>query len=47
LQHEIDHLRGSLYIDRMETRSFTSIENIGRHWKDLPVEAVRAALGLR
>jgi peptide deformylase len=46
LQHEIDHLRGSLYIDRMETRSFTSIENIGRHWKDLPVEAVRAALGL-
>ena len=47
LQHEIDHLRGSLYIDRMEPRSFTSIENIGRHWKDLPVEAVRAALGLR
>jgi peptide deformylase len=47
LQHEIDHLRGSLYIDRMESRSFTSLENIGRHWKDLPVEAVRAALGLR
>lgn len=47
LQHEIDHLSGWLYIDRMETRSFTSIENIGRHWKDLPVEAVRAALGLR
>ena len=46
LQHEIDHLRGTLYIDRMETRSFTSLENIGRHWKDLPVEAVRAALGL-
>ncbi|MEO8052366.1 MAG: peptide deformylase [Acidobacteriota bacterium] len=46
LQHEIDHLRGTIYIDRMETRSFTSIENIGRHWKDLPVEAVRAALGL-
>jgi peptide deformylase len=47
LQHEIDHLHGSLYIDHMETRSFTSIENIGRHWKDLPVEAVRSALGLR
>ena len=47
LQHEIDHLRGWLYIDRMETRSFTSIENIGRHWKDLPVDAVRVALGLR
>jgi peptide deformylase len=24
LQHEIDHLRGTLYIDRMDTRSFAS-----------------------
>jgi peptide deformylase len=47
LQHEIDHLNGRLYIDRMETRSFTSLDNMGRHWKDLPVESVRAALGLR
>ena len=30
LQHEIDHLSGRLYIDRMETRSFTSIENMGQ-----------------
>jgi len=28
LQHEIDHLNGTLYIDRMETRSFTTVENI-------------------
>ena len=28
LQHEIDHLNGTLYIDRMETRSFSTIENI-------------------
>ncbi len=27
LQHEIDHLNGTLNIDRMDTRSFTSIEN--------------------
>lgn len=47
LQHEIDHLNGRLYIDRMETRSFTSLDNMGRHWKDLPVESVRTALGLR
>jgi peptide deformylase len=47
LQHEIDHLQGFLYIDRMETRSFSSLDNMGRHWKDLPVENVRAALGLR
>ncbi|MDP9114576.1 MAG: peptide deformylase [Acidobacteriota bacterium] len=46
LQHEIDHLNGRLYIDRMETRSFSSLENMGRHWKDLPVESVRVALGL-
>ena len=46
LQHEIDHLNGRLYIDRMERRSFTSLDNMGRHWKDLPVESVRTALGL-
>jgi peptide deformylase len=28
LQHEIDHLNGTLYIDRMQTRSFSTIENI-------------------
>ena len=28
LQHEIDHLNGTLYIDRMETRSFSMVENI-------------------
>src|SRR5258705_5311934 len=28
LQHEIDHLKGTLYIDRMETRSFTTVENM-------------------
>ncbi|MGA2728434.1 MAG: peptide deformylase [Terracidiphilus sp.] len=33
LQHEIDHLRGTLYIDRMWSRSFTSLDNYNRHWK--------------
>lgn len=47
LQHEIDHLQGRLYIDRMETRSFSNLDNLGRHWKDLPIESVRAALGVR
>jgi peptide deformylase len=44
LQHEIDHLHGSLYIDRMDPRSFMSIDNLTRHWKDMPLEAVRQAL---
>ncbi|AXC12477.1 Peptide deformylase [Acidisarcina polymorpha] len=33
LQHEIDHLRGTLYIDRMLSRSFSSIDHYNRHWK--------------
>ncbi|MEQ1947527.1 MAG: peptide deformylase [Bryobacteraceae bacterium] len=46
LQHEIDHLHGTLYIDRMETRTFATIENIGRYWKDVPVQKVREVLQL-
>ena len=30
LQHEIDHLNGTLYIDRMNTRSFTTLGNAER-----------------
>jgi peptide deformylase len=30
LQHEIDHLNGTLYIDRMNTRTFTTSENLLR-----------------
>ena len=37
LQHEIDHMRGALYIDRMETRTFTTIENWKRFCKDKPI----------
>jgi len=47
LQHEIDHLHGRLYIDLMEPRSFATVENLTRHWKDLPVDAVREHLGLK
>jgi peptide deformylase len=34
LQHEIDHLLGTLYIDRMQVCSFSTLENYTRHWKD-------------
>jgi peptide deformylase len=30
LQHEIDHLNGKLYIDRMESQTFTTTENLLR-----------------
>jgi peptide deformylase len=37
LQHEIDHLDGALYIDRMRSRSFGSVENWNRFWKGKPI----------
>ena len=33
LQHEIDHLYGTLYIDKMLTRTFMTVENYARLWK--------------
>jgi len=33
LQHEIDHLAGTLYLDRMRSESFSTLENYTRHWK--------------
>jgi peptide deformylase len=44
LQHEIDHLRGTLYIDRMETRTFTSLDNWSRFWKGKPLRDVLEGL---
>jgi peptide deformylase len=40
LQHEIDHLHGALYIDRMNSRSFCTHENYARYWKDRSVVEV-------
>jgi len=37
LQHEIDHLQGALYIDRMYTRTFSTVENWNRFWKGKPI----------
>ena len=46
LQHEIDHLNGSLYIDRMHTRTFTSAVNLAEYWKGRPVSEIRKTLHL-
>lgn len=46
LQHEIDHLNGTLYIDRMAPRSFMSVENLNRYWSKLPVREVHGTLRL-
>ena len=47
LQHEVDHLNGGLYLDRMRTRSFSCVENFNRHWTARPVAEVMAELGVR
>lgn len=47
LQHEIDHLQGTLYIDHMQTRTFMSVDNFNRYWKDLPIAEVRELIGLK
>jgi peptide deformylase len=45
LQHEIDHLGGMLYTDRMQARTFSTLENMERYWKDRAVSEVKAKLG--
>jgi len=37
LQHEINHLREALYIDRVYDRTFTSVDNWSRFWRGQPV----------
>ena len=44
LQHEIDHLKGAVYIDRMHTRTFMSLENFSRRWKEQPISEVKRTL---
>jgi peptide deformylase len=44
VQHEIDHLHGTLYIDRMHSHTLTTVENLGRFWKDLPIAEVLSRL---
>jgi peptide deformylase len=44
LQHEIDHLAGCLYVDRMRSRTFGTLDNFNRHWKGKTIDEVRSAL---
>jgi peptide deformylase len=47
LQHEIDHLRGTLYVDRMRTRTLTINRNLGRHWAGVPIPELLDKLAAR
>lgn len=46
LQHEVDHLDGTLYVDRMLTRTFACNDEMGAKWLDMPVDEVKRALGV-
>ena len=46
LQHEIDHLGGTLYIDRMRSRTFSTARNAARHTAGVPIPELLAKLGV-
>ena len=46
LQHEVDHLDGTLYIDRMKTRSFATAEHAKALYGGKPIAEIRKLLGL-
>jgi peptide deformylase len=44
LQHEIDHLHGTLCVDRMDPRTLSSHANYSKLWRGRSVAEVRAGL---
>lgn len=45
LQHEIDHLNGKLYIDRMNPRTLTTPDNMFRFWKGHNIQEILDEFG--
>lgn len=45
VQHETDHLLGTLYVDRAELRSLTSNAEYAANWAEPGIAKARAALG--
>jgi peptide deformylase len=46
LQHEVDHLDGTIYVDRMITRSFANADQAKELYGGKPIAEVRRLLGL-
>jgi peptide deformylase len=44
LQHEVDHINGTLYVDRMLVRTFGANEEVGSRWHHLAAAEVREKL---
>lgn len=45
LQHEVDHLEGTVYVDRMKTRSFGTLPQVKALYGGKPIAEIRALLG--
>jgi peptide deformylase len=45
LQHEVDHLDGTLYIDRMQSRSFGTNEHVKELYGGKPIGEVQRLIG--
>ena len=44
LQHEIHHLGGTLYVDRMRPRTMSTARNFSRYWAGVTIAEVLATL---
>ena len=44
VQHEVDHLDGRIYVDRVATRSLATIENLA-NWQGRPIAELAETLG--
>ncbi|HWL86019.1 MAG TPA: peptide deformylase [Polyangiaceae bacterium] len=46
LQHEVDHINGTLYIDRMKTRSFCTTDHAKEHYADKSIAEILRLLNI-
>jgi hypothetical protein len=46
LQHEVDHVDGTLYVDRMMPRSFSTQDQARARYAGKPIAEIRRLLGL-
>ncbi len=44
LQHEVDHLNGTVYIDRMHARTFSAMDQFNAFWKEKSIAEVKRLL---
>ncbi|HYX53054.1 MAG TPA: peptide deformylase, partial [Candidatus Limnocylindrales bacterium] len=46
LQHEIDHLGGTVYVDRMYPRTLMTVENYKQHWLEKSLEQIKEEIAV-